>query len=234
MLKIAICDDEQLAVRQLKEYIDEYARSKNEDVKTALFVDAFNLIRTNEFYDMILLDIQMAGVDGMEAAKRMRKSGNLSPILFITGSKKYVYEAFDVGAVHYLLKPIDKHKLFDTLDKAFSKKPGKYLLIKQGFDYQKLNEADILYLEAANRKIHVFSINGEYCYYDRLERVFREDLTDDFVRCHRSYVVNLAYVQAIDSNEVLLESGDRIPIAKGSRGDLSRALLNYFKENSHD
>lgn len=193
-MKIAICDDDEWIRRHLESLIEKMLH-----VKADLYAAGEDLLSSEIDYDILFLDICLeksesgCKIDGMGTAKRLRQKSD-SLIIFITAMPDYVYEAYDVEAFHYLLKPIDEEKLCEVLKRAASKVQEKEssppLLIRtQGKFIQVLPE-DIFYGENDGRKINLHTKNGVFSYYEKME-VLEEKLGGEFFRSHRGYLVHL-------------------------------------------
>lgn len=227
MKQIAICDDETHALEELKRYLYEYGENSRVNLNVVPFCSAEQLLRSNLDFDLVILDIQMEGMDGMQAAGKLRGLGFKSPVLFLTALKDYVFDAFDVDAVNYLVKPVDKKKLFLSLQKALEGEQAG-LLIKRGYDYRKILVSDILYFESAGRKVAVHTAGETLEYYQKI-RELPARLGRSFYMPHRSFLVNLSHVKALNGNDVLMDNGDRLPIAKGKKEGLTACLLRHFR-----
>ena len=113
-MKIAICDDE----KPIRDYIEKCVREVNSEAEVEQYEDASTMVSAKFDADILFLDIQMPGMDGMKAARILRTMGNKTIIVFVTAVEEYVFQAFDVGAVQYIVKPFDRSKLIDTIKKA--------------------------------------------------------------------------------------------------------------------
>ena len=115
MNSLAICEDDGYMLEKLEEMAECYVKSKGLHTGIRTFMSGEELMREQGAFDVLLLDLKLPGIDGVEVAKRF---GGRSPVIFVTAYKKYVLDAFDVGAVHYLVKPVTKERLFLALDRA--------------------------------------------------------------------------------------------------------------------
>lgn len=231
MLKIAICDDDEWIRRHLKEVIDQTLH-----VKADLYAAGEELLSSEVSYDILFLDICLeksesgCRIDGMETARRLREQSD-SLIIFITAMPDYVYEAYDVEAFHYLLKPIDEEKLCEVLKRAASKakekKSSPPLLIKVGGKFHQVLPEDIFYGENDGRKINLHTKNGVFSYYEKME-VLEEKLGDAFFRSHRGYLVHLQEVAGYDRTSITLKCGDTVFLAKQKYNDFVAAYMNYL------
>ena len=215
-------------LNELRKMMEEYCAKAGIEYDIGLFTSADALLKSKNTFDLILLDIQMEGINGMDAAKLLRKRKVECPIVFITGNSQHVFSAFEVDAVNYLLKPVDKDKMFASLDKVFSKAEDKTLLIKQGHSYVKVSLKDIFYFEASSRKICIVTKHGSHSYYGKMKELVL-GLNDNFFHCHRSYVINLEHVRSLNEKDVIMDNGDSVPVSRDKRRELADALLKYFR-----
>lgn len=196
LISIAICDDESYMLNHLKENIELYMKQKNLLYNIELFNKVENLLCNHEKFNIVFLDIQMEEINGMQAARKLRSYGNECFIIFVTVLNEFVFDAFEVDAINYLIKPLSNEKLYKTLDKIVTKlddNESNYITIQKGYSYWKLKLADILYCEVIKRKIYVHLKKETVDYYETIENLERS-LPTNFFRCHRSYIINLQYV----------------------------------------
>ena len=230
MLKIAVCDDEPVFVEQISGRIKKYMP----DVAIQGFFSSEELLSQGEVFDIYFLDIQMEKMNGVETAKKLRELDEESVIVFITGAKEYVFEAFDVSALHYLIKPVDDEKLQEVLERAkkeIEKKQGlksRQIFIKTRNKNITLNVADILYFENEMRKIAVHTVRGEISFYGVMADMERE-AGEGFCRCHRGYLVNLSYVAEYDTENIMLTNGEKIYLSKDRYHDFVKQYMRYLR-----
>lgn len=237
MLKIAICDDEPQMADEITAQLAQYMKKMPHIPYTIhTFPSSRALLESRAAYDLILLDIQMQAPDGMETARQLRRQGIQSPIIFITILQECVYDAFDVEACGYLLKPVDPARFSRTLDRALKtlrQRAAKNLLIRRGTSCEIIPLAQIIYCEVQGRKIYIHQTNQAVLdYYDRLESL-EQRLDARFFKCHRSYLVNLDHVRGCKNGQVLLPQGEAIPVSRLREHDLTQALLRHMKEREH-
>lgn len=230
MLKIAVCDDEPAFAGQISGRIKEYMP----DAVIQCFFSSEELLSQGEGFDIYFLDIQMEKMNGVETAKKLRELDEESVIVFITGAKEYVFEAFDVAALHYLIKPVDDEKLQEVLERAkkeIEKKQGlknRQIFIKTRNKNITLNVADILYFENEMRKIAVHTVRGKISFYGVMADMERE-AGKGFCRCHRGYLVNLSYVSEYDAETIMLTNGEKIYLSKDRYHDFVRQYMRYLR-----
>ncbi len=229
---IAVCDDEQ----EIRNSIERNIRLLYENADIIQFENGKALVEYGGSFDILFLDIQMEGMSGMEAAKELRRRGCRATVIFVTAIKEYVFEAFDVGAFHYIVKPFEKVKFFEILRKAVEERefinakeakdePG--ITIKIGSTTKKIYLYEIYYLEVFNRKVIMHKTDGDVEFYGKLIEL-EDRLSEDFVRCHRAYIVNLRYVLKYSANSITLENGTEILLSKQKYPDFVRKYLKYM------
>lgn len=232
MIRIAICDDELMTLNEINKKITGYMTKKQIDFTLCQYVRGEQLLSSRQNYDIVLLDIKMNGMNGMEAAKKLRDQENNCNLIFITALKEYVFEAFEVSAVNYLIKPIDDEKLFSTLDRIINRitvESNQFLSICYAQEFKKIKLTDIMYCEAVNHSIFIYTVNGMENYNHKIEYLETE-LNENFFRCHRSYILNFKYIQSYRGGFAYLTSGEKLPIAKRRQQEFVKALLLYQRK----
>lgn len=196
------------------------------------FFGGQELLDSEENFDIIFLDIQMPEINGMNLAKKMRSWDKQSLIIFITAFSRYVFEAYDVEAFHYLVKPIKYETLKKVLEKAVKKLDNHtedFLIISTGRQTKKLLLRDILYIESIGR---IVKIHCKDCAVETYEQIgiLEEKLRDKFFfRCHKSFLVNLAFIDTFNKTEIRMENDDKIIIAKRRWEEFQKEMLSYMK-----
>lgn len=231
-MKIAVCDDEVRGRERIRTLLEkEFSQAQ-----TCEFDSGTKLIESvEEGYqpDIVLLDIAMEGMDGMETARRLKELTD-ALLIFVTGVKEQVFQAFDVGAFHYLMKPVDQDKMTDVLKRAVQevekrKAAPRYLLVKAEGSHYRIPADDILYAENNGRKVVLHTRSGCLEYYERMNHL-EEVLGEGFYRCHRGYLVALSAVRGYDRDSITVEGGDRIYLAKQKYGEFVKLYCRFLKE----
>ncbi|MHB9941752.1 DNA-binding response regulator [Clostridium sporogenes] len=231
MLKLAICDDEKYQREEIVGIIVEALRLKNKQYKIFQFDNGEDLISSTDVFDIYFLDIKMDNLTGLEVAKKIRLINKEAIIIFITGLKDYVFDAFDVNAFHYILKPIDENKLKDVLYSAllqFDKK-DEFIIAKTISQATKIFLKDIMYIESQHRKLRIHTKNNIIEYYHKISDIEKELYGCSFFRCHKSYIVNLKYVESYDNVFITLINSEKIYVSKYRLDDFSKAFMYYLK-----
>lgn len=235
-MRIAICDDEVLQLELLKHYVEKWAKDNGVNCNIELFksAEAFHFEWLEDFsYDIILLDIQMAELSGIELAKLIREKDKSIQIIFVTAISDYIGAGYDVDAINYLIKPIEEEKLRECLNKAINKKEiqQKSILIEIDGGVHRIYEDSIMYLEIKGHELFIHQkdqIISTRITLNEMEKLLSED---EFIKPHRSYMVALKYIKHMDSKEITLKNGTTIPISRGNSKDIQKRFFDYFKRD---
>lgn len=231
MISIGICDDEQVFCDLLAQKTKAYMEHCGEPFELHCFSDADGLLLYGGHFDILLLDIQMPGMDGMKLAAKLRTTDSRTAIIFVTALKERVFDAFELEAVDYICKPIDDHRLNEALKRALKKvktNGEKQLLVKTMNWCKSVKISDIHYCEVINRKIYLHTQSGVIDYYCKIEDVEKQ-LDYRFVRCHRSYLVNLDHFVKYENGHVTLSDGAQIPVSRLRHQAFMDAMMQYMK-----
>lgn len=230
--KIAICDDDPSQWDYLEGIVAAWAKKGNHLVEVCKYAHARHFLfdyEEKKDFDVLLLDIEMPEISGIELAKTVRKDSAAIQIIFVTGYYEYFSDGFDVSALHYLIKPITEEKLLPVLDRAAEnlRFRQKSVLISTADGEIKLSLADITYAEAENVYVIVHTLRGSYRTRMPLAK-FSQRLDETFMQVHRSFVVGLKYVRKITRTEITLAGGDTVPIRRGMYDEIHAALIRYL------
>lgn len=228
-MRIALCDDEQLAREYLRLVLSKWAIDRDIAVEVLEYTSAEDFLCDDSFPDIVLLDIQMGEMDGMKLAGQIRKNNESAEIVFITGFPDYAFRGYDVAALNYLLKPVSEEQLVRVLDKAVEKltEPDSCLLV-QTFDSRlKIPFGKILYIESFAHNVQINMVTGESVETRANIGDLAGRLGTGFFRCHRSYVASLKYVYRINKTEIVLDGGKTIPLSRRLYKEANMAFINF-------
>lgn len=235
MLAIAVCDDDIRQCCKIAEKIREILEKGKTPGRVRQFHNGQELLAADEKFDMIFLDIMMRPPDGMKTAQTLRERASDTILIFISSSRRYVFDAYDVEAFHYLLKPVEDEKLKRILQKAIDKtrkRSQEFILVSRERQNRKLFLDDIYYFEIRGRTIEVHGTEGHFTYYGRIGVLEKELREKGFFRCHKSYLVNLKYANVYNRQEVILENGERIMIARRRYEEFGKAILADMRKTA--
>ena len=227
-MDIAVVDDE----KAIREHVCALIEEQQPGSVIEAYATGEELLASGKRFDIVFLDIQMDGMNGIEAARELRERQEDTVLIFITGVKEYVFDALDLYAFHYLLKPIDEGKFAEVLQRAAGeakkKKEKKCLFIKTR--NLMLDQSDILYIESRAKKLEIHTAGADkaieiYAAMDELER----QLWEGFYRCHRAYIVNMAHITEYDNESITLTNGDKVYLTKKKYGEFVKAYMWYLR-----
>ena len=231
MLKIAICDDDKAFLFQIKSFIQHWGNQPN-NLIIQTFEDGDTLIHahTASPFDIIILDVVMPLLNGIETAREIREHDKSVKLAFLTSSPEFAVESYTVKANNYLLKPIDPLKLYYCLDEFQTeiKQTTQTIIIKTNNAVQKVELNSIEYMEAQNKHVLFVLSDGRtiqgieplYAYEDKLMFI------DGFFKCHRSYIVNLHHIDTYTPKEIKMRSGCLIPISRKCHHEFETAYFS--------
>ena len=227
---IAICDDDREQLKNLEVVVENWAVESGHSCRIRTFTSAEEFLfeyEEDKAYDILLLDVEMNNISGIELAKRIRKDNNRAEIIFITSHFEFVGEGYEVDALHYLIKPVAEDKLQQVLGKAVERLAVEPPWVVINCDGQtiKLYEYEILYIEAFLHYISIRTISGEYKIKENLSS-FEKRLSTDFYRVHRSYLVSLKQITRISRTAVWVGK-EELPLARGKYDDINRAFIEH-------
>ena len=236
-MKIAICEDQAVQVNLLNNKIKKWANDYDIEGTINNFTTAESFLfewEDYDKYDIIFLDIKLGKISGVELSNIIREKNKNVDIVFVTGFFKYALHGYKVGALQYLMKPIKISDLYFCLNKTqerISNKNDKYMMILETpKKYIKLNCNEIHYCIMFSPYIDIHTSSEKITVRKKISELEREIPSKYFIRCHRSYIVNLKYVKSITKDSVVLESGIRIPISRGRYKDINDTFINYICE----
>lgn len=227
--KAAICDDSSSDRRYICELLEKWAEMSGNAIKTEVFDSAeaflFGYSEKTD-YDILLLDIEMGGMDGVTMAKRLRRDNDTVQIIFITGYSDYISEGYEVQALHYLMKPVRCEKLFSVLDLAAEKlrKNEKVLHFEINGEMVRVPVYRIRYADVFGNYVTIHA-DEDLTVKMPLGELERE-LDDRFYRVSRSVIVNLTLISRVSKTEIKLSNGTSIPLPRGAYEGVNRAIIN--------
>ncbi len=240
MLHLAICDDDGRTLDYLAGETADWAKAEGEAccVERYVSADAFLFAwEERKDTDILLLDIEMPGTNGMTLARRLKQLGNPVSIIFVTGNPEFALEGYDLEAVSYLLKPVKRERLWAALSRAGERVRDRAAILAPltAGEVEKVYVSDICCLESRGHDCILWRRDGRELAcktgIQQLEQELKE-CADSFFKPHRSYSVNLEHVERIGKKEIRMDNGMEVPIARGKWEELNRAYVEYFRRQS--
>lgn len=228
--RVAICDDSAEDAAFVREILDIWAADRQVSIRAEMYASAESFLfryAEDKDYDILLLDIEMGVMDGVTMAKRVRKDNRAVQIVFITGYSDYIADGYDVAALHYLMKPVNKEKLLSVLDRALErrKQEERCLNLELSGEMVRIPFYEIRYLDVHQNYVTVHA-KADYTV-KRTLGDFEKELDDRFSRVGRSMIVNLKYIQRVTKTDVYLSDGTILPLPRGAYEPLNRAIIQH-------
>lgn len=241
MLKIALCDDNEMQIEILQELLYDYNSVSRYRVEVGGFLSADELLESieqNGRYDIYILDVMMPGMDGLELAKRLREDNDTGKIVFLSAETSFVYKAFSVNASGYLVKPVNPEELFElvnTLRTKIEKEQPSFVLIGTDAGERRVEVKDILYVDTCERAPVYHMADGTQITGKAKRCRFQELIADllkgySFVLSSVGVAVNLANVEYVktDSSEIILKGGKSLLCSRTMKENFSVRLRDYW------
>lgn len=237
---IAICDDSEETLYNLSTAVKKWAQTEELIVKIDIFSSAENFwfhYEEQPDFDILLLDIEMPGMNGVELAKRIRQTNSNMQIVFITGFPDFIAEGYEVSALHYLMKPVDYEKLSEVLCRAAEKlqKTEKPVLLPVNGEIQRIPTDQIIFVEAFAHTCVITTTDSALetkSNITAIEKILCDTAADSFVRCHRSYIVGIRYIKSLSKTDITLDNGTKLPLSRSNYQSVHQAFIRYFKGES--
>ena len=235
MINIAICDDiiEELDI--ISSYVSKNIKDLDIPFKISSFSEGEDLLEhiklSENNFDIIFLDIYMKFSNGIDIARRIRDFDKECKIIFITSSKDHAIDSYDVSALHYILKPINEEKLSNAIKIAIESlhKENKQVVIMNKKGNYRISYKDILYVESKARVVNIYLKSSEVIsFYSKLEDFFQSLKDERFLRCHKSFFVNMDYILKIENNCAFMCNNVIIPITSSKIAVIKEKYFNYL------
>ncbi len=232
MIHIAICDDEKYMSDHIRAMASDFFRKKNREIQLRTFLSGEDLLNYDGQIDILFLDIQMKGMDGLETARKLRADKFRGFLIFITVLKEMVFQSFEVQAYDYLVKPVDEKQFGKTMERLYTSMQNASedsLLVQQGYERRIVPKDEIVFCEIIDRKIYLNLTSGEVVdYYERIENL-ESKLDSHFFRCHRSYLINLKHLKGYKNGTAYMDNGKEVPVSRLRSKEFSGVVLQYMK-----
>lgn len=240
-MRIGICDDE----KEVRDRFAEKIREIYPEVQLKLYRSGEEVLSDGNLPDILLLDIGLSGKNGMDTARELRGKHKDVILIFVTAFGDYVFQSFDVGAFHYLVKPFDDQKFTEVLQRAAAqveekgkreatgeKKEGFSLMITTGGRHIVVDLEDIVYAEVFDRKVVIHTMDSDIEYYGRMKELEKK-AGDEFYRSHRGYLVNFRFIRKYDSNTIYLKRGQAL-MAKQNYREFVRRYMRFIQKKAKE
>jgi len=230
-MTILICDDEKVYLEELTAHVRQYMSERYIHCEITATTDPLSITGSDQKYDLAFLDIQMDGMDGISLAKELRKRNSKLALFFVTNYEEYQDDAMDLQAFRFFEKPFDVKRLYAGLDKAMEYIDGAYVDVYLYTDgaQQRVLVDDILYITRANRKVIMVTVAGELTTKETFDQWCEKLPPLFFYPVHKSFLVNLHYINRYSYGELTLNDGTKIPIAPRRQSAFHKYWFEYLR-----
>lgn len=241
MIHIAICDDSKQERQILAALFKRYQELHATQLQIHIFQNGFSLldaIDQGKRFDITILDILMPGENGIEIARNIRASGTDTEIIFLTSSPEYAVDSYEVKAQNYLLKPVTEEKFFASIDSILAeldeKDTASFIIYTTEKQYSRIRVSSLVYGEVTHRTITLHLADQTMISAVMTFTEFQDILKayPDFIYPHRSYAVNMNYIQYVTKSDIILTDGQKIPLSRNNYTKISEQFLNFAYTNS--
>lgn len=241
MIHIAICDDSKQERQILAALFKRYQELHATPLQIHIFQNGFSLldaIDQGKRFDITILDILMPGENGIEIARNIRASGTDTEIIFLTSSPEYAVDSYEVKAQNYLLKPVTEEKFFASIDSILAeldeKDTASFIIYTTEKQYSRIRVSSLVYGEVTHRTITLHLADQTMISAIMTFTEFLDILKayPDFIYPHRSYAVNMNYIQYVTKSDIILTDGQKIPLSRNNYTKISEQFLNFAYTNS--
>lgn len=232
-LSIAVCDDNETDLQYITGMVNTWAMQGRIPVSVRTFPSAEAFLfhySEKKDYDILLLDVEMGKLNGIDLAKQIRVQNSRVQIVFITGYPDFIAEGYEVSALHYLMKPVKPEKLGEVLRRAadLSQKERPYLLVSSERETIRLFFDDIYYAESQGHYMFIHTQQTQYRVRMTVSGLL-EKLDEGFYRCSRSFVVSLRHICRITKSEIFLENQVSLPLKRGQYDEINKTMIHYLR-----
>jgi DNA-binding LytR/AlgR family response regulator len=234
MFRIALCEDEKIYAETQERLCREILDRMNAPYEISVFGSAEDFLAAfserGDRYHLILLDIIMGGISGMELARRIRESDKETDIIFLTSNPGFMSKGYDVKALHYLLKPAEAEQLGRLIKTVFEEKyQPQFFLLRTGTHTQALIVSDMIALEVVNRKVEITLADRTLYASGKLSDLLDKLPPGHFIRSHSGFAVNMRHIQEFDRAEIIMRGGKRVPVSRSYWEAVKSAYLTYMQ-----
>lgn len=234
MYRIGICDDEMEFCTEIEGFVQEYAEKEEITVETEIFTSGeefFQEINNEKMFELLFLDIELGGIDGVEVGRRLREKveNEAMQIVYVSSKESYAMQLFQIRPFDFLTKPVNMEKISKVMSeyKRLFIDRNIFFTYHVGKSTYRISENDILYFQCEGKKIQIITTKDIREYYGKMADVEKQISMNKFCVVHKSYIVNINYVSEFCPDEVVMCNEVRIPISQSMRKKVREKILEW-------
>ena len=229
-MKIALCDDSSIFRNDVCTKVEGYFNSLDLVIDEYESGEALLKVLQSMTYDLLVLDIEMGGIDGLETAKRIRQNGSDMPIILLTSHTEFAMDGYEMGVFRFLAKPVDETKLYKALDDIVEKmSDDKRIMLRIDGEDKMIRVNDIMYITASNVYLDIVMKDETLVVRKKLKEILEELPNEKFVQIHRSSIVNIGYVSSVATGNVVMRDGQKLSATKQKIAELKAHLMKSMR-----
>lgn len=227
-MKIALCDDEKFWIDELCSLLREYHIARHIDYHVKLFSCGTEILQSPDKFDVIFIDYQMEELNGIETSRKIRMKNDGCAIIFVSSYPDVAIDTFEVNAYRFLIKPIDKDKLFKALDDYRKHMENDDFIVVKSREGEKIIRAsEVIFCEADNKHTLLHTINGTILILKNIKEVEKLMTKDYFFRCHKAYIVSFPHIRTFDNSCIIMDNGEKVYISRRNLTGFKIAFQEY-------
>ena len=231
ILRVAICDDEQIYINNIIQHLDFFSIDNNIDFEKSVFTDSADMLLSNENYDIAILDVEMDNMNGIKLGEELRKRNPHIILIYVTAYKKYLDDALNLNAVRFFEKPLDSQRFYRGLSDAINRIDNSTIsfYVKDNKTVERISAQDIIFVEIEKRKTKIVTCNKEY-HSEHNMNFWKDNLTSTiFISPHKSYIINFNYVTSYERKRIILDNKYEVNIARNRQTDFYQKFMHFME-----
>lgn len=233
-MTVAVCDDERIWADELDRLLNEYGNARHLDIFIYYYTDGVSLIESGKTFDIVFMDFQMEGLNGIETARRINALKPDGIIIFVSAYTNVAMDTFEVKAYRFLAKPINKEKLFKAIDDyRVEMESDDFLIFKTHDGTIRIKISEIVYVEALRSHSKIHTLKSDYEILINLKSIQSKLPPDKFFRCHKAYITSFLHIQAHDNTAIKYDDGSTAYISRNYLAKFRRAFEEYILKHNN-